>query len=265
VKDGVRPPAKPEEPVDSAEPGDLGDAAEPDGARAAPAPAAPAALSPGWLVADESVFNERANQLLVAAIACLTAWRPVSSMPLPGPALSPPGSSSGFSPAFSAAGPALGTARKPAPGVFERFRLLISSAGNGTRTWPDAAASPSAPEAGLPAPAGLGTSDDGEEASAASVTASSGTGSAPLLLAAALAADRDVPDADDADRDVPDRARDEDMVPLSSIVSAVSASGSTSWPDGATITDGSVARPASSTPSSSVPNGAPFVPLAEIT
>jgi hypothetical protein len=191
--------------------------------------------------------------LFVAAIACRTAWRPVSSMPLPEPAASPRRSWSGFSLAFSlafsAAEPALVAARKPAPGVFGLFGLPIPSAGNGTGAWLDAAA---------------GEDADGEDAGA-SVTASSGAGSAPFWMAAVLAADREVPDADDADRDVPDRARDEDMVPLSSIVSAVSASGSTSWPDGATITDGSVARPASSTPSSSVPNGAPFVPSAEIT
>jgi len=92
----VRPPAKPEEPVDSAEPDEPLDAAEPDGAPEEPFAAAPAAPSPGWLVADDSVFNERANQLFVAAIACLTAWRPLSSTPLPDPAVSPRPSSSAF-------------------------------------------------------------------------------------------------------------------------------------------------------------------------
>jgi hypothetical protein len=258
VKDGLRPPAKPgepDEPVDeagSAGATGLGAPLEPfapdEGDRRSPAPgpaaaAAPAAPSPDWLEADASVFSERANQLFVAAIACRTAWRPVSSTPLPDPPVSPRRSSSGFSLTFSAAEPALAAARKPAPGVFGLFGLPIPSAGNG----------------------GAGDEGAGDEGAGASVTPSSGAGSAPFWVAAVLAADREVPDADDADRDVPDRARDEDMVPLSSIVSAVSAPGSTSWPDGATITDGSVARPASSTPSSSVPNGAPFVPSAEIT
>lgn len=46
---------------------------------------------------DGPVFNARAaNQLFVAAIACLTAWRPLSSTPLPDPAVSPRPSSSGF-------------------------------------------------------------------------------------------------------------------------------------------------------------------------
>jgi len=108
------------------------------------------------------------------------------------------------------------------PGVFELLGLPMSSAGNGTGAWLDAAAprtEDAAPEE--PAP-------EEDEEGASSVTASPGTGSAPFWPAAALAADRDAPDADDADRDVPDRVRDEDMVPLSSIVSAVSASGSTS-------------------------------------
>jgi hypothetical protein len=113
----------------------------------------------------------------------------------------------------------------------------MSSAGNGTGAWLDAAAARTEdPVPEEPAPEedeedegeeDEGAEDDGEE-EAPSVTASSGTGSAPFWPTAALAADRDVPDADDADRDVPDRVRDEDMVPLSSIVSAVSASGSTS-------------------------------------
>jgi hypothetical protein len=94
----------------------------------------------------------------------------------------------------------------------------MSSAGNGTGAGLDATA---------PEPEAPGAEDEGEE-DEPPVTASSGTGSAPFLSAAPLAAGRDVPDVDDADRDVPDRVRDEDMVPLSSIVSAASASGSTS-------------------------------------
>jgi hypothetical protein len=75
VKDGLRSPAIPGEPEESAEPDGLGDAAESDG----------------------PVFVEReANQLFVAAIACLTAWRPLSSTPLPDPGVSPRSSSSFF-------------------------------------------------------------------------------------------------------------------------------------------------------------------------
>ena len=116
------------------------------------------------------------------------------------------------------------------PGVFELLGLPMSSAGNGTGAWLDAAAPRTedpGPEEPAPEEAEEEAEDEGDEEEP-SVTASSGTGSAPFWPAAALAADRDVPDADDADRDVPDRVRDEDMVPLSSIVSAVSASGSTS-------------------------------------
>jgi hypothetical protein len=259
VKDGLESPAMPEKP-------DEGDGRWP--ADGAPALAAPAVPSPGWLVADGPVFVARAaNQLFVAAIACLTAWRPLSSTPLPDPAPSPRRSWSAFSPAEPAAAEAAPVAaRKPALGVFELFGLPISSAGNGTGAGldPGAPGAPAAPEPEDEEAADEGAEDEGEEVEP-SVTASSGSGSAPFWPTAALAADRDVPDADDADRDVPDRVRDEDMVPLSSMDSAVSASGSTSCPDGATITDGSVARPASSTPSSSVPNGAPFVPSAEIT
>jgi hypothetical protein len=127
-------------------------------------------------------------------------------------------------------------ARKPVPGVFELLGLPMSSAGNGTGAWLDVAA-PRTEDPGPEEPAPEEREDDddcegddceGEGEEASSVTASPGTGSAPFWPTAALAADRDVPDADDADRDVPDRVRDEDMVPLSSIVSAVSASGSTS-------------------------------------
>jgi hypothetical protein len=209
-----------------------------------------AASSPAWLVAFESVLDERANQLFVAAIACLTAWRPVSRTPLPEPAVSPGRSSSVFSPddaapaAVEAAPAAVEAAaalaelapvaaRKPALGVFELLGFPISSAGNGTGAWLDPAP-PRAPEPGLPGLLALpdpdasaeGAEDAGEEEEA-SVTAPSGAESAPFWLAA-LAADRDAPDPDDPDRDVSDRVRDEDMTPLSSIDSAVPASGSTS-------------------------------------
>jgi hypothetical protein len=315
VKDGLlRPPAKPEEPEVPEEADEPGDAGEPDGAaepfalaepfapdegdRRSPAPvptalAAAAEPSPVLLVAGESALGKRANQLFVAAIACRTAWRPLSRTPFPGPAVSPCWSSSAFSVAFSpasaaepapapapaAAEPVPDGARKPAPGVFELFRLPISSAGNGTGAWPEDDApdegADDAPDEGADDAPDEGADDEGtgeegageegageegagDEDEEASVTAPSGAGSSPFLLPAALAADRDVPDADDADRDVSDRVRDEDMVPLSSVVLAVSASGSTSWPDGATNTDGSLARPAWSTPSSSVPKWCPF-------
>jgi hypothetical protein len=170
---------------------------------------------------DGPVFAARAaNQLFVAAIACLTAWRPLSSTPLPDPGVSPRRSSSAFSPAKppaaepAAAEPTPVAARKPVLGVFEFRGRPMSSAGNGTGAGPDAAA----PEAREP-----GADEEDEP----SVTPSSGTGSAPLRPTAPLAAGRDVLDVDDADRDVPDRVRDEDIVPLSSIVSALSASGST--------------------------------------
>jgi hypothetical protein len=73
---------------------------EEDGRSPPPGPpvlAAPAVPSPGWLVAGGPVLVARAaNQLFVAAIACLTAWRPLSSTPLPDPGVSPRRSSSAF-------------------------------------------------------------------------------------------------------------------------------------------------------------------------
>ncbi|HXC83851.1 MAG TPA: hypothetical protein VNV62_18540 [Trebonia sp.] len=93
MKDGLRPPAMPAEPE--------GDA-EPEGPAVPGGPADPDAAGepdePGDAAeSDGPVFNARAaNQLFVAAIACLTAWRPLSSTPLPDPAVSPRPSSSAF-------------------------------------------------------------------------------------------------------------------------------------------------------------------------
>ena len=68
------------------------------------------------------------------------------------------------------------------------------------------------------------------------------------------------------ERELPVLARDDDMVPLSTTASADSPSGSTSGPDGAAMSGPCVARPASSTPSSSVLTDAPlcrFLTLSE--
>jgi hypothetical protein len=183
VKDGLRPL---EEPEDSVWP----EAADDEDERSlTPVPAA--ALSLAWPGAFESLLDERANQLFVAAIACLTAWRPVSSTPLPEPALSARRVSSGFSGDVASAAaepapvrdepapvrdepvpvrgeaapvraepapapvepePAPAAARKPAAGVFEPFGFPISSAGNGTGAWLDLPAPARAPEPGLSAP-----------------------------------------------------------------------------------------------------------------
>jgi hypothetical protein len=99
----------------------------------------PAAPSEAWLVGCASVFA-RANQLFVAAIACRTAWRPLSSMPLPDPAasarLSPSESLSGVaSEAAEAVSPTGLAEAGPAAEALDPFGLPISSAGNGTGAW----------------------------------------------------------------------------------------------------------------------------------
>src|SRR5215469_8462469 len=105
VNDGLRPPAKS------------------DDADARPPVPVLAALSLAWLAAGESDFDEWANQLFVAAIACLTACRPLSSMPLPpDPALLSLWSSSVFpsaEPAPRVASLELVAAREPTPADFE--------------------------------------------------------------------------------------------------------------------------------------------------
>lgn len=63
---------------------------------------------------------------------------------------------------------------------------------------------------------------------------------------------------DAPDRELPLPVRDDDMMPLSTIVSAASPSGSAIRSGGAMMSGGGVVRPASSTPSSSVLNGAPM-------
>ena len=115
-----------------------------------PGPVAPGAVAPGAVPpapaaredvspkppappsgrSGESVLAARANQLFVAAIACRTACRPVSSIPFPGEAEPGPSSASPVSAstgAVSAGGLAL-----------ETLGLKISSAGNGTGAYPAA-------------------------------------------------------------------------------------------------------------------------------
>jgi hypothetical protein len=174
--------------------------------------------------AGESLFADRAlNQLFAAVAACRTAWRPLSSMPFGDPSALP-----GL-----------------APSSGESDKLLdlpIPSAGNGTGCGlrvavPSAAAEFTLSAAALPAalPASAVSAPELAEFSASSVTA--------------LASARGVPESDEPGGLV----RGDDMTSLSAVASTVSSSGSISRPDGATIREGSVARPALSTPSSSVP------------
>ncbi len=235
------PPPAPEEPVPE-EPG-----APPTALPGAGEP--PFASEPAFagepLADGESAFAAaRANQLFVAAIACLTAWRPLSST-LFGPVKLPArpvdgGDSLAVSPAADAACDGSVSAALP----LEPLGLPISSAGNGTGAWRGAGASSES--------AGSAKSTESAES-----TESAAAGLPSPSRPAACGSGRDVPDPAAADREVPGPVRDEDMNPFSVIVSAVSVSGSISRPGGTTITEGSVARPASSTPSSSVPNGAP--------
>jgi hypothetical protein len=63
---------------------------------------------------------------------------------------------------------------------------------------------------------------------------------------------------DAPERELPVPVRDDDMMPLSTIVSVASPSGSAIRSGGAMMSGGWLVRPASSTPSSSVLNGAPM-------
>jgi len=160
----------------------------------------------GSCLAAGSAFAERAvNQLFVAAIACRTAWRPLSSLPFPDPV---PFSRSPLSRASRVSG-------VPEDSGEELFGLPIASAGNGTGGW---------------------------------------SCEAPLASASAWALSA----FPAAPRPLSELVRDEDIALLSTTAFAVSPSGSAFWPGGATIRGGSVARPASSTPSSLVPIGAPL-------
>jgi hypothetical protein len=131
------------------------EAGEKGGRSLTPVPAAP---SVAWLVGCVSVFD-RANQLFVAAIACRTAWRPLSSMPLPDPAASArlsPSESLAAGAASDAAGAVAPTEAEagPAAEAFELFGLPMSSAGKGTGAWL------TAPEDGAADEDGTGNGDD---------------------------------------------------------------------------------------------------------
>jgi hypothetical protein len=78
---------------------------------------------------EASLFPDGLNQLVVAAIACLTAWRPLSSTPLAVDTRPSERPSLSFG---SAADPLL-AASDSVTRCAEPFLLPISSAGNGTR------------------------------------------------------------------------------------------------------------------------------------
>jgi len=87
---------------------------------------------------EAPLFPDGLNQLVVAAIACLTAWRPLSSTPLvvdtrpsERPSLS-----------FGSAADPLPAASDSVTGCAEPFLPPISSAGNGTRLDESPAAAP---------------------------------------------------------------------------------------------------------------------------
>lgn len=82
-------------------------------------------VAPDPVRSADSDLPARANQLFVAAIACRTAWRPLSSTPFPDDAESP-GCSLPAAPFSAAAASVLaGLALRP-------LDLPIASAGNGT-------------------------------------------------------------------------------------------------------------------------------------
>lgn len=88
-------------------------------------------VAPDPLPSADSDLPALANQLFVAAIACRTAWRPLSSTPFPDEAESPDGSlpAAPFSATapFSAAAASVLAGLAPGP-----LDLPIPSAGNGT-------------------------------------------------------------------------------------------------------------------------------------
>jgi hypothetical protein len=128
----------------------------------------------------------------------------------------------------------------PATGCAERaFGLAIVSAGSGTAV--------PAPGSGESCPV-LPRSVLPRSVLPASVLPASAE--EPLLAPLARCA---VPE-----RELPDLVRDDDMMLLSTTASVASPSGSASRPGGARMRGGCVARPASSTPSSSVLTGAPL-------
>jgi hypothetical protein len=77
---------------------------------------------------EASLFADGLNQLVVAAIACLTAWRPVSNTPLAVDARP----SEWLSPSFGSAADPLLAASDSVTRCAGPFFLPISSAGNGT-------------------------------------------------------------------------------------------------------------------------------------
>ena len=119
--------------------------------------------------------------------------------------------------------------------------LLIPSEGIGTGL------------AGLAA--GLATSLSG--LAAASLLAAS-LAVVPLASARGVACVRDAPAPVDEEREPPDLDRDDDIELLSMTAPSPSASGSESSNCGVVMNGDCVFDPASSTPSSSVPNGAPL-------
>jgi hypothetical protein len=161
-----------------------------------------------------------ADRVVSQLLAAAIAWRPLSSMPFGDVAPSGSSLSSGE----------FGESRE------ELLCLPISSAGNGgTGDWLRAAVR--------------------SLTSASALSARSGAELAEFSSSsfAALAPDCAASELDDFDL-----VRDEDMTSLSTVASAVCSSESISRPRGATIRDGSVTFPASSTPSSSIPTGAPL-------
>src|SRR6202044_3683374 len=90
-----------------------------------------------------------------------------------------------------------------------------------------------------------------------SLLASSGAAAA-LAAARGVACVRDAPAPVDPERELPDLVRDDDIELLLMTAPSPSASGSESSNCGVVMNGDCVVDPASSTPSSSVPNGAPL-------
>jgi hypothetical protein len=103
--------------------------------------------------------------------------------------------------------------------------------------------------------AGLAASLSGS--AAASLVASS-LAVAALASARGVACVRDAPAPVAPERELPDLIRDDDIELLSTTAPSLSTSGSESRNCGAVMNGDCVFDPASSTPSSSVPNGAPL-------
>ena len=140
VKVGRRSPAEKTEGPGAPEPelGGGGAMIEPPGTAGDACLGEDDPVVPAWSESEASLFADGLNQLVVAAMACLTAWRPLSSTPLAVETRPSEWPSLSFGSATDPLLPASDSVTRCAGPFF----LPISSAGNGTRLDESSAAPP---------------------------------------------------------------------------------------------------------------------------